>query len=602
MRTAPPGTAKQASNYGALSVRSGDCLCGAVRVDRQVGLESTPEAFVATMVEGFREVRRVLRKDGTCWVNLGDSYAGSGKGPPGRDGFQSEASHMSDIEHDQAMREAIGMPPLDADMLATYRQGNPSDKSRSNRGSQKYALVNGGKPPSGLKPKDLMGMPWRVAFALQADGWYLRSDIIWSKPNPMPESVNDRPTRAHEYLFLLSKSRTYFYDADAIREPLQEKWSENGKLRSVRDGIDTNGGGQGNGHMEWNPAGRNKRSVWEIATSPFSEWGETSRRVDVPLDAVDGDTKRTLSPDCPLHAFRDHQDSNPLDGGRAGVSEVLPHNPGTYSGRGAAQRVGRASTAPLPEPNLSACTTDFQHQPCAGAATPHNSESHKTDRAPATTRPYTPSAEMPLGISHIPASLDSVGAVDHNAENSTSAGSLRDDSVLDRGAQTQPRSAGRCTCSYYKDITEKTSHFATFPPALVEPCIKAGTSEKGCCPVCGAPIVRQTTTEYVKSPVHGTGSRMRNGAETTETNGWAGMPRVARRDTTTGWGPSCAHPEAAQPVPCTVLDPFGGAGTTALVADRLGRSAILIELNPVYAAMAQARLIGDSPMFTEVVA
>jgi DNA modification methylase len=146
----------------------------------QIGLEATPDAYVAKMVEVFREVRRVLRDDGTLWLNLGDSYASGGR--KSRDPGQSKI-------HPAFVGDA-------------YQDGlRPAD-------------------PPGIKPKDLLGIPWRVAFALQADGWYLRQDIIWSKPNPMPESVRDRCTKAHEYIFMLSKSARYYYDADAIAEPL----------------------------------------------------------------------------------------------------------------------------------------------------------------------------------------------------------------------------------------------------------------------------------------------------------------------------------------------------------------------------------------------
>jgi DNA modification methylase len=146
----------------------------------QIGLEATPDAYVAKMVEVFREVRRVLRDDGTCWINLGDSYASGGR--KSRDPGQSKIhpAFVGDAFQD-------GLRPAD---------------------------------PPGIKPKDLLGTPWRVAFALQADGWYLRQDIIWHKPNPMPESVRDRCTKAHEYIFMLSKSARYYYDADAIAEPL----------------------------------------------------------------------------------------------------------------------------------------------------------------------------------------------------------------------------------------------------------------------------------------------------------------------------------------------------------------------------------------------
>lgn len=157
----------------------GDCAkCGAKRIDSQLGLEKTPEEYVAKMVEIFREVRRVLRNDGTLWLNLGDSYAAGGRGSP-----FSEASAKA-----------------------------------TNVGS----LLGPKKAPHGYKPKDLVGIPWMVAFALRADGWYLRSDIIWHKPNPMPESVSDRPTKSHEYLFLLTRSPRYSYNADAIKEPCRE--------------------------------------------------------------------------------------------------------------------------------------------------------------------------------------------------------------------------------------------------------------------------------------------------------------------------------------------------------------------------------------------
>lgn len=169
-------------------------------VDGQIGLEETPAEFIARLVEVFREVRRVLRDDGTAWVNMGDSYASKPNGPIGLGGHNTDAPHV-DVRTANARRSS--------------------------------------QIPAGFKHKDLMGMPWRLAFALQDDGWYLRQDIIWHKPNPMPESTRDRCTKAHEYLFLLSKSRRYHYDSDAIREPanLTGKGSANG----FRGGAYVNG-------------------------------------------------------------------------------------------------------------------------------------------------------------------------------------------------------------------------------------------------------------------------------------------------------------------------------------------------------------------------
>ena len=201
--------------------------CGARRIDQQIGLEESPSEYVAKLVDVFREVRRVLRNDGTLWLNLGDSYAGSGKG----------AWDVTDVQKEVYIPKPGGRE------------------------------VSVPKIPLGLKRKDLIGVPWRVAFALQADGWYLRSDIIWHSPNKMPSSVTDRPTLAHEYVFLLAKSQRYYYDAAAIAE------------KAVGDA-----GGASFGKQRFNAFGtksqsrtysrqvyetRNARSVWTIPTASF---------------------------------------------------------------------------------------------------------------------------------------------------------------------------------------------------------------------------------------------------------------------------------------------------------------------------------------------
>lgn len=200
----------------------------------QFGLEHTPEEYVTNMVQVFREVRRVLRNDGTLWLNLGDSYSCGGRGG--------------------------GM------------KGEDGEKQRSNAG----ALLGPKKAPPGLKPKDLVGIPWRVAFALQSDGWYLRSDIIWHKPNPMPESVTDRPTRAHEYIFLLTKQERYLYNSEAIMEKsrnhgrriiLGEKSFSKGQANGA--GVDPSGNGTSDYYDC--PENRNKRSIWTVPTSPYRD-------------------------------------------------------------------------------------------------------------------------------------------------------------------------------------------------------------------------------------------------------------------------------------------------------------------------------------------
>jgi len=206
-------------------------------VDGQLGLEPTPDEYVARMVAVFREVRRVLRDDGTLWLNLGDSYCAS---PPG-----SKPSWSTSGLHGAATSERY------QDTLAASVQ-TVRDKTFP-----------------GLKPKDLVGIPWRVAFALQSDGWYLRSDIIWSKPNPMPESVTDRPTKAHEYLFLMTKQARYWYDADAVAEAsvgreLFGNWT-GGKVSSNGDRNDGD-------RQDMTPTQcRNRRTVWHIATQPYAD-------------------------------------------------------------------------------------------------------------------------------------------------------------------------------------------------------------------------------------------------------------------------------------------------------------------------------------------
>jgi DNA modification methylase len=364
--------------------------CGAVRIDSQLGLESTPEEYVTKMVEVFREVRRVLRDDGTVWLNMGDSYATQGGKQPDDAEWAAAQARAADRGYN------VG------------GWGAARNKTQGAAGRAANTAV------AGLKPKDLVGIPWRLAFALQADGWYLRSDIIWAKPNPMPESVTDRPTKAHEYVFLLTKSARYFYDANAVRETGAGRLDfgsmtrhDNGRLPSARGPWVRD-----NGLKDESEAGRNLRSVWNIPTEPFPE-----------------------------------------------------------------------------------------------------------------------------------------------------------------------------------------AHFATFPKALVEPCIKAGTSEKGCCPECGAAWVRQTEVredyrEWAKTQRFygegGKGSAFREA----KTNSHQAPVKSEFK----GWTPTCECQEdfsPPAPTPCTVLDPFAGSGTTGVVALRLGRSFIGIELSSAYAEMARKSLETD---------
>mgnify|MGYP001354400941 CR=1 FL=1 len=252
-------------------------------VDGQIGSEPTPEVFVATMVDVFREVRRVLRDDGTVWLNLGDSYTSGGRKT--RDPGKSKIH-----------------PSYEGD---AYKDGMRPDT------------------PPGLKPKDLCGIPWRVALALQEDGWYLRSDIIWHKPNPMPSSVTDRPTTSHEYVFLLAKSERYFYDAEAIRERsspntnLRASKSEIARISEARAaGANTSVGKvpspkavEYDGLTKQNRGfetavclpveSRNARTVWKIATQPFRDAHFATFPEALPRRCIlAGTSERGVCPSC----------------------------------------------------------------------------------------------------------------------------------------------------------------------------------------------------------------------------------------------------------------------------------------------------------------
>ena len=376
-------------------------------VEGAIGLEPTFDQHLDVLVHVFREVRRVLRKDGTCWLNYGDAYAGSW-------GAQGRGDEYAGN--------------LEGGSILAARQIRVHPKVLSMAGSTKRT--------PGLKPKDLMLLPARIALALQADGWWLRSEIVWHKPNAMPESVRDRPTSAHEKVYLLVKSARYFYDAEAVRIPIT--------------------GG--------------------------------------------------------AHARRRDGERKPAKG-----SDPNDRRAGTWKEKSDKQRGHGRRHAGF------------------------------NDRWDGMTK-----AEQQSGGANL------------------------------RNVWTIPTYG-------FPD-----AHFATFPPALVEPAIKAGTSEQGVCRSCGAPLVRELA-------VSGAPGESWHDHEDDEVRGNRGapLPDGYRRETT-GWLPSCDCGGAYASIPAVVLDPFGGAGTVGLVADRLGRDAVLIELNPEYAAMARARIEADAPLLTIV--
>lgn len=411
-------------------------------VDGQIGLEETPEQFIQKIVDVFREVRRVLREDGVLWLNFGDSYAGSGKGPTGENGLQNAEKRMG------------------------------FDKSDSNRGSQKCNL-NGGAVPAGLKSKDLMMIPQRIALAMQADGWYLRSQIPWIKRNCMPESTTDRPTSAIEYVFLMTKSARYFYDGEAIRVPSSESYQNDARPQGVlRQKV--------NKRSKYPDAGQFKKqdATGNPTYTGFNErYNAKMARNGTNIKGHSGLLKADGTPMCDGQT-RNYRNSDPF----------FESWQGLYSEDG---------------------------NPLAFIINP----------------------------------------------------------------QSRPE-----------------LHFATFPDLLAETCIKAGTSEYGCCPKCGAPYQR------IVEVSGGTTGKSWHPHENDDVTGKICGVNHAKdyRCESKGWKPGCSC-NAGEPVPCVVLDPFMGSGTVAVVARELNRSSIGCELNPEYVKIIRKRLQADSQLDTGVV-
>lgn len=505
--------------------------CGAVRIDQQIGLEESLAAHIEVLVGVFREVKRVLRPEGTLWLNYGDAYATAANG-------RSAAATKAVGNDDRAFRD------------------------------KPFSTVGGD-----CKPKDLLGMPWAIAFALRADGWYLRSAITIAKVNPMPESVTDRPTSATEMLFLLTKQASYYYDADAIRERSidPEGKSRGGSL--TRNGDDPFVSGLNHRSDPYKSSGfRNRRNWWPITSQPTRGVVVYGRH-------------RITSPDCPIHGCQAAQVHVPEDDAQPNVS-LIDHN-------------RRSDTDLAQEPEASASST--REDQCASpsgefSARPRSSETSRSggllEQDETCVDRLASRIECRESAAHL------LSSDDHTHGSNTSADCAADEMAACPSDETLSDNEDsvtwgdpplECTCKHTRRAKKSLDHFASFPDALVKPCLLAGTSEKGCCPGCGAPWERDVEKdEALAKTRRGTSSYASRGLEAGRRFGSA-TPGYTTSVTTTGWSPSCPC-GYRDTIPCTVLDPFAGSGTVGRVAADLGRKAILIELSEAYAQIQGRKL------------
>lgn len=510
-------------------------------VDGQLGLEKTPEEYVAKMVEIFREVRRVLKDDGTLWLNLGDSYWG-GKG---------QSSQAWSTEHQD--RDTLERPQH---QICSKGETRPSDGKHNT-----------------IKPKDLVGIPWRVAFALQAGfavcdncgverrtdlwpvwnghkvcidclckakknrivmsepGWYLRSDIIWNKPNPMPESVTDRPTKSHEYIFLMSKSAKYHCDMEAIKEDSIDPESINGRRKRYHHAlaeIDPKGFGatrlgflNGKANIEGATyPTRNKRSVWTVATQPFTGWTKSVRWHRVAKDALSDGMRRITSVNCPVHAGRPDLLAKALYDAHAGHHLIRK-----LCRQSDLSQEQSDDFSPIVQ-TLSDCfdlrNLDYSLREYVLSAIDHNNQSHRKDLSPETSQTCNAYAQILSHIGDTSRQREICGSAGRMLLSSTLPDDLDDHlwaGILYHSVDKSSSIPPDCSCVIYKSKLHESSHFATFPPNLIKPCILAASR---------------------------TGD--------------------------------------------VVLDPFIGSGTTAMVAKELGRRFIGIDLNAEYIKLIMPRL------------
>jgi len=492
--------------------RSACIKCGAIRKDNQLGLEDTPEEYVENMVAVFREVKRVLRDDGTVWLNLGDSYASQGGAVP----EQTLRGNKNIVNSHQLGKDGVGTSRV---------------------------------PPKNLKPKDLVGIPWMVAFALRADGWYLRQDIIWHKPNPMPESVTDRCTKSHEYIFLLTKNKKYYYDNEAIKEDAvydkdlgilrsrkQAELNHPSIIKRQEIGIDSTNAGDGK---------RNKRSVWTVTTKPF----KGAHFATFPPDLIEP---------CVL----------------AGCPEKICVECGTPYER----EMEVIEVEPKENINISNNRKEFDSSMGGGGTSLKGHSGHfKEDGTPVVTPKkdlgFKKQCDCEFGSCPKCKKPYAVVEKKHRKEIIEYRNLPNHDEL--RTYLKEYRSKSGMT------IDEIEQHFGTQAPHH--------WFEKG-----GSYPDKDDWTQ-LKELLSLDNTHDQAMTEVFEKSGYKGETEYIDK----GLQKQCQC-ESNETKAGTVLDPFGGSGTTGLVADRNGRNAILIELNDEYAEMARDRLYNDAPLFVDI--
>lgn len=522
------------------------------QIDGQIGLEETFDEFLQKMVTVFREARRVLHNTGTLFLNIGDSY------------------------NSAATRGSFG---------------DQSDHGYTTHGTKKNQI-------KGLHSKNLIGQPWKLAFALQDDGWILRSDIIWNKTNAMPESTLDRPIRSHEYMFLFSKKPIYYFDMEAIREPWADdrngdSGQETSKYEDMPGVIKRRDKGMTGGAPS--TSGKSKRDVWSIATEPFL--AKIDRWKHVPTGAVSYGTLRILSLNCPLYGGLFDLLATLLCGEHSG--DQLIHKLRTDGHLALEPLDGFVPIVTLPAWEIGADNLDSLVLRYLRSTTAHNREIHRTDLFLATKLPCMPSAERTSRIRHILAS-HGLFVLDHDMpENILLAAGFPDNQTIKTVCCIAGKHSSALLSSYagfsFKSVP--VDHFATFPTKLVEPCILSGTSESGCCEKCLTPYAR--VFEKDGQTEHG-GPRKRAdapGAEVSPTSVF--RTGVIEQKRFVGWQASCKCKQA-NIIPCTVMDIFNGSGTTGLVASKWQRNYVGIELNPEYIEIAERRIRDAAPLFNNV--